>query len=207
LDSNKYLGWAITKDRNGQQYADWHGRLVELRQLKVLHAAMGVTGEAGELMDAIKKYTLYGKPLDVENVKEELGDLCWYMSLMIWTIGSTWAEVMAMNHDKLEKRYPSGFTEAAAIARADKAEEVKPFVHPHDVVAHEQAKVDKLYEGKFFYEVTRYAGKPCLLVNSNIRFAVAKNGHAANYPYVEVLDGKIIRAFTADEILVLDREL
>lgn len=37
--------------------------------------ATGVSGEAGELLDAVKKSVVYKKPLDRENVVEELGDL------------------------------------------------------------------------------------------------------------------------------------
>lgn len=44
-------------------------------QADLLHMAVGVSGEAGELLDAIKKATIYNKPLDVENMIEELGDI------------------------------------------------------------------------------------------------------------------------------------
>jgi NTP pyrophosphatase (non-canonical NTP hydrolase) len=71
-------------------------------------------------MDAIKKHILYDKPLDITNVKEELGDLLWYMSLMLDEVGSSFEEVMKMNHDKLEKRFPGGFTEKLAQERLDK---------------------------------------------------------------------------------------
>lgn len=40
-----------------------------------LHMAIGISGEAGELLDAIKKATIYRKPLDIANVREECGDL------------------------------------------------------------------------------------------------------------------------------------
>lgn len=46
------------------------------------HAAMGIVGEIGELVDAIKKHTIYGKPLDVTNVAEEVQDCFWYVNLM-----------------------------------------------------------------------------------------------------------------------------
>lgn len=118
----EYLRWAITKDRTPPQYRELTDRLAaNPKLLQSLHASIGIAGEAGELIDAIKKSAMYGKPLDVQNVKEELGDICWYMALMLESIGSNFSEVMQMNHDKLEKRYPSGFTEAAAQARADKA--------------------------------------------------------------------------------------
>lgn len=126
MDSNDYLKWAMTKDRTDEQYTSLGGRLFNQvggkAKLRVLHAAMGISGEAGELMDAVKKHILYNKALDVTNVKEELGDLLWYMSLMLDEVGSSFEEVMKMNHDKLEKRFPGGFTEKLAQERLDKIE-------------------------------------------------------------------------------------
>ena len=44
-----------------------------------LHAALGVSGEAGELADAVKKEYIYMKPRDRKNIVEELGDLRFYI--------------------------------------------------------------------------------------------------------------------------------
>lgn len=121
METKIYSDWAITKDRTEDQYNEFGVRVCfDIRQQRVLHAAMGISGESGELMDAIKKHVMYNKTLDVENVKEELGDICWYMALMLDAIGSDFDEVMLMNRDKLEKRYPTGFTEQAAQERKDK---------------------------------------------------------------------------------------
>ncbi len=123
MDNKSYQDWAITKDRTKPQYDELGDRLKDsLFQKRILHAAMGISGESGELMDAIKKCVLYNKELDTVNVKEELGDLCWYMSLMLDAVGSSFDEVMKMNHDKLEKRFPGGFTEKLAQERRDKVE-------------------------------------------------------------------------------------
>lgn len=124
MNQNEYQNWALSKNLTKDQYDTLGERLGGSHpQLKALHAAMGISGEAGELMDAVKKHILYNKPLDAENIKEELGDLCWYMALMLDTIRSSFGEIMEMNHDKLEKRYPSGFTEKHAQARLDKKED------------------------------------------------------------------------------------
>lgn len=85
------------------------------------HAVMGVTGEAGELTDAVKKHWAYNKELDVVNVIEELGDLRFYYQAMLNMFGLTDEDVCAMNMDKLQKRYPTGvYRDQDAIARADK---------------------------------------------------------------------------------------
>lgn len=86
----------------------------------MLHMAVGISGEAGELLDAIKKVWVYNKTLDIENVREELGDLLFYIQGMANLIGTDLEELIKGNMEKLKKRYPTGYTDAAAQARADK---------------------------------------------------------------------------------------
>lgn len=94
------------------------------------HMATGVATEAGELLDAIKKHTIYGKPLDVENVIEELGDLRFYMKGLFLILRLTEDQVDAYNMQKLSKgknaRYAQGYSDAAAIARSDKEQPSVP---------------------------------------------------------------------------------
>jgi NTP pyrophosphatase (non-canonical NTP hydrolase) len=91
-------------------------------KLRLLNGAMGLAGETGELVDQIKKHIFYGKALDITNVREELGDILWYMHLIVKESGSSFDELMELNIAKLQKRYPQGFSETAALARADKTE-------------------------------------------------------------------------------------
>lgn len=86
-----------------------------------VHMALGIAGEAGELVDAIKKHAIYSKPLDVENVVEELGDIEWYMEGLRAALGITREQVLQHNVDKLNKRYPQQYSDADAQKRADKA--------------------------------------------------------------------------------------
>ena len=91
------------------------------QQADLLHMGVGVSGEAGELLDAIKKHTIYGKPLDVENVIEELGDLEFYMERIRQVTGITREQTIEANIAKLGKRYSSGkYSNQQAQARADK---------------------------------------------------------------------------------------
>lgn len=86
-----------------------------------LHMAVGISGEAGELLDAVKKAVIYRKPLDIANVREECGDLLFYITGMLSSIGSNLDEVIAENAAKLSLRYQSlSYSNAAAIARNDK---------------------------------------------------------------------------------------
>ena len=91
-------------------------------QAHALHMAVGIAGESGELLDAIKKHTMYQKPLDRENVVEELGDLEFYMEGLRQGLGITRAETLDANKLKLlGKRYASGkYSNDQAITRADK---------------------------------------------------------------------------------------
>lgn len=87
----------------------------------LLHMAVGVCGEAGELIDCIKKQAIYGKDLDEINLVEELGDLEFYLEGIRQATGVTREACLAANMRKLAKRY-EGFlyTNQAAQQRADK---------------------------------------------------------------------------------------
>lgn len=98
------------------------GMVLNQKQADLLHSIMGMSGETGELIDGFKKHLIYGKPLDVENLKEEAGDVLWYMALLFRTIEIDFVEVMTMNIAKLKKRYPDAYSDAHAVARADKIE-------------------------------------------------------------------------------------
>ena len=89
----------------------------------LLHMAIGICGEAGELIDAIKKAAIYRKPIDRENAIEELGDLEWYMEGMRQGLSVTRSEVLAANQQKLAKRYAGlRYTDQQAHDRADKVQ-------------------------------------------------------------------------------------
>lgn len=89
----------------------------------IMHMAIGVSGESGELLDAIKKRVIYRKDLDMENIVEELGDLEFFMEGLRQGLGITREETIEANIAKLGKRYCDGYSDEAAQARADKANE------------------------------------------------------------------------------------
>jgi NTP pyrophosphatase (non-canonical NTP hydrolase) len=85
------------------------------------HMATGVAGEAGELLDAVKKAAIYCKPIDIDNVIEELGDLEFYMEGLRQRFGLTREECLEANISKLSIRYKSGvYSNSQAQDRADK---------------------------------------------------------------------------------------
>lgn len=84
-----------------------------------LHAAVGLSGEAGETLDLVKKTWVYGKDLDREKLKLEAGDTLHYLVMLCLTQGWTLEDLAAANKAKLDKRYPNGYTDADAISRKD----------------------------------------------------------------------------------------
>ena len=84
-----------------------------------LHAAVGLTGEAAESLDLVKKSWVYGKPLDVQKLQTEAGDTLHYLVMLCITQGWTLEDLAANNKAKLDVRYPNGYTDQDAIARRD----------------------------------------------------------------------------------------
>ena len=86
----------------------------------LVHMVMGISGEAGELLDAVKKSSVYRKPLDIDNVVEELGDLEFYMEGLRHSLGINREEVLRKNMEKLGIRYSDAYSDVDAQERADK---------------------------------------------------------------------------------------
>jgi NTP pyrophosphatase (non-canonical NTP hydrolase) len=72
----------------------------------ILHATCGLTGEAGELLDMVKKIVWQGHPIIKEDIKKELGDIRFYYQALLNFFELTDAEVIAGNTEKLTLRYP-----------------------------------------------------------------------------------------------------
>jgi len=79
--------------------------------------AMGISGEAGEITDEIKKIIYHGHDLDAEKIKGELGDLLHYVAGVATLLEIELNDVGAYNINKLKKRYPEGFSEEASRNR------------------------------------------------------------------------------------------
>ena len=75
----------------------------------LLNDVLGLTGEAGEVSDLVKKGIFHEKGIDREHLEKELGDVMWYIALICHTFGFNLDEIMQINIDKLKARYPEGF--------------------------------------------------------------------------------------------------
>lgn len=101
----------------------------------VSNAALGLTGEAGEVADLIKKGIYHGRGFSLKDnpkaiakydVKDELSDVLFYVSAMAQEFGFTLEDIARHNREKLEKRFPEGFSTEASAQKVDRAPEVKP---------------------------------------------------------------------------------
>ena len=88
----------------------------------IANGAMGLCGEAGEVIDLVKKWAFQGHTLHRQDIEEELGDVLWYAAILCEGTGTTMEEVMQKNIEKLKKRYPDGFEVERSVNRGDAQE-------------------------------------------------------------------------------------
>ena len=118
VDTNKYLDFVTgVTSLPSTDLAALLSRITELDVEgdadipRLLTAALGLTAEAGEFTEVVKKIVLQGKPYNEDNVfhmKRELGDICWYLAQACMALDTTFDEIIEMNVDKLKARYPGG---------------------------------------------------------------------------------------------------
>ena len=80
-----------------------------------LNAALGLAGEAGEVVELIKKARFHGKPYDRATMCRELGDVLWYLNQMAFAHDLTLGEIADANVAKLCARYPDGFVKGGGV--------------------------------------------------------------------------------------------
>lgn len=85
----------------------------------LLNSALGLCGESGEVADLVKKYRFQGHDLDIEHIAKELGDVAWYLAVGAYAIGLDLESILRMNKEKLEARYPNGFSADRSLHRAE----------------------------------------------------------------------------------------
>ncbi len=90
----------------------------ELKKDDVLiNSVMGLCGESGEAIDIVKKWFAQGHPLDKEHLREELGDIAWYLAEAAFALDMDLEDILKANLEKLAKRYPKGFDKEASLKR------------------------------------------------------------------------------------------
>lgn len=73
----------------------------------LLMGAMGLAGETGEVVDALKKQIFHGKLQDRLTLLNELGDVRWYLEYLLIALDSSIEEIEKLNIEKLLARYPN----------------------------------------------------------------------------------------------------
>ena len=117
VDTKKYVEYcdAVTS-KESQDYSHFAARLYELAEQdfptqRLLTAAVGMSAEAGEFTEVVKKIVFQGKEPTEDNLfhlKRELGDIMWYVAQACMGLNISLDEVLEMNVEKLAARYPDG---------------------------------------------------------------------------------------------------
>ena len=105
----------VLKTEN-QNFEEMRSRLTD-PMLRILHSAIGMSTEANELLDMVKKHIFYGKEFDVTNAVEESGDILYYMAVEMDVLEKTFQEATKKVIAKLEARYGDKFSKERAINR------------------------------------------------------------------------------------------
>jgi len=118
IDINKYIDFVKeTTSPASSDFASLFSRMTELEIEndvdipRLITAAFGISAEAGEFTEIVKKIIFQGKPYNEDNVfhlKRELGDICWYISQACLALDTNFEEILEMNYQKLSARYPEG---------------------------------------------------------------------------------------------------
>lgn len=74
--------------------------------------AMGISGEAGEVLEKWKKIVAYKNGVitdeDLAELKKELGDVVWYIAVLADSLCLSFDEIMQLNLNKLASRKKRG---------------------------------------------------------------------------------------------------
>ena len=117
IDPNKYLEFvdAVTSQESKEESVFFE-RLEYLKNKdfptqRLLTAAVGMSAEAGEFTEVVKKILFQGKEPSEDNLfhlKRKLGDIMWYVAQACMGLNISLEEVLKMNVEKLAARYPNG---------------------------------------------------------------------------------------------------
>lgn len=85
---------------------------------RLIVAALGLAGEAGEFANLVKKRTAHGhSDITPAVLGDELGDILWYLAEAATACGLNLEDIARENIAKLRQRYPEGFSQERSINR------------------------------------------------------------------------------------------
>jgi NTP pyrophosphatase (non-canonical NTP hydrolase) len=92
-------------------------RQITNNEIMIIWNAIGLAGEAGEVVDTIKKAIFHQHGLNQTELTKEIGDVLWYVAALCTKLGIDMETVMQQNIDKLLARYPNGYSSQDSINR------------------------------------------------------------------------------------------
>lgn len=115
MDFNTYQTLAMRTDPD-EAYVNGSNPMSNER---LLNGLMGLNGEAGEAIEILKKFFFQGHSLNYDRITEEIGDALWYITLCAKAMGKTLEDIARYNIEKLEKRFPNGFSTERSVHRQE----------------------------------------------------------------------------------------
>lgn len=91
--------------------------------IRLNHGAIGIVKEGGEILSILEKTVYYGRDIDPDKVKDELGDVMWYVAEVCNALSLSLQDVLDSNIRKLKARYPDRYTDERAANRDRAAED------------------------------------------------------------------------------------
>ena len=119
VNTDSYMEFvnAVTSEES-KDYIPFNSRCFEIQAgddgipiHRLITAALGMGAESGEFTEVVKKIVFQGKPVNEDNIfhmKRELGDIMWYVAQACMSLDTTIDEIIEMNVEKLQARYPGG---------------------------------------------------------------------------------------------------
>jgi len=80
---------------------------------RLFDAAAGLAEEAGEILGLVRKHVYQAHPLSTDEIRKELGDALWCLTITAQSAGMSLEQVASANVAKLRARYPAGYSDTA----------------------------------------------------------------------------------------------
>lgn len=97
MQLNDYVKASARTDIHNQPYRE-----------QITQGAVELTLEAAEVLDLVKRLLWRGEPINLDEMREELGDVFWCIGKLCRTMNLDAEDILARNFAKLLQRHPDG---------------------------------------------------------------------------------------------------
>lgn len=115
-------------------------------QQNLIHAALGITSEGGEIATIVKASCIYNKEVNIASLMEEAGDVLWFLTLLAKCMGVELEDIAKENIRKLKLRFPQGYSDIDAKMRWDKVTSISPYSKVVTVIGEEEGEANNSLE-------------------------------------------------------------